>query len=51
MKTCEDCGCRVYNGICSNCKEELYIYETQFDDMIKPISDAFMKRVTEQMYE
>lgn len=27
MKTCEDCGCRVYNLGCVNCNEETYIKE------------------------
>ncbi len=24
---CEDCGCRVYNGLCVNCDEETFIKE------------------------
>ncbi len=45
---CEDCGCKVYGGICSNCQEELYIYENQNEFMIQPISDEFMNKVEEQ---
>jgi hypothetical protein len=25
MKTCDDCGTTLRNGICTNCHEELYI--------------------------
>lgn len=28
---CDECGCRIYGGICSNCCEELYIIENQAD--------------------
>lgn len=24
---CEDCGCKAYNGYCTNCREEYYIEE------------------------
>ena len=27
---CEDCGCRVYNGSCVNCDEEVFIAEQQW---------------------
>ena len=26
---CPDCGCYLTSGICSNCQEELFIYENQ----------------------
>ena len=29
---CEDCGCKVYNGRCTNCHEELYILD-QYDEL------------------
>lgn len=45
---CEDCGCRIYNGVCSNCNEELYIYENQYGFMEKPISKEFMEKVKDQ---
>ena len=25
MDTCDDCGSRVFNGMCTNCDEETYI--------------------------
>jgi hypothetical protein len=33
MKTCEDCGCRVYSHGCVNCDEMEYI-SMQEDDII-----------------
>lgn len=27
MRTCEDCGSKVYSGYCVNCNEEHYIEE------------------------
>lgn len=47
-KSCENCGTKLYDGICQNCQEELYIYTNQYDDMDKPISDEFMQKVIEQ---
>ena len=32
MKTCEDCGCKVYSGNCVNCHEEIFILE-QYEDL------------------
>ena len=46
-QACEDCGCRMYGGICSNCQEELYILENQ-SDCLGPISDEFMETAGEQ---
>ena len=44
---CEDCGCKVYNGRCINCQEDLYI-EDQYYDLDMPLPDGdsdFMKKV------
>lgn len=27
MNYCEDCGCKMYNGFCTNCHEEVFIEE------------------------
>jgi len=27
MARCENCGCKSYNGACTNCHEEIYIEE------------------------
>lgn len=48
MGYCEDCGCRTSNGICSNCQEELYIYEFQGEYIDHPVSDEFNKKANEQ---
>ena len=44
---CEDCGCRVYNGRCTNCHEELYIEDQYYElDMPLPSKESeFMKKV------
>jgi hypothetical protein len=26
-QACEDCGCRMYGGFCTNCDEEIFIEE------------------------
>jgi hypothetical protein len=34
MKTCEDCGCRVYEYGCVNCNEQDYIdMQAYYDDL------------------
>lgn len=50
MKTCEDCGCRVYNGRCVNCHEELIILDQYIEqDMDLPDEDSeFMQKVRDQ---
>lgn len=48
---CEDCGCKRYGGICSNCQEELYIYENQSEYADAPYSEEFIEKVGEQRRE
>ncbi len=49
MKTCEDCGCKVYSGHCVNCHEETYIAEQNYsNDEPIAFSDEFNKKVGEQ---
>ena len=51
---CEDCGCKVYSGRCTNCHEELFILD-QYDELSGteyelPYPDEnsdFMKKVNE----
>ncbi len=45
---CQDCGCKLNNGICSNCQEELYIIENQSEFITEPLSDEFVKKAEEQ---
>jgi len=47
---CEDCGCKVYSGRCTNCHEELYILG-QYEELGMNIPDEdseFMQRASEQ---
>lgn len=48
MAYCNDCGCRMSNGICSNCQEELYIVEYQGEFIDFELSEEFKENVTEQ---
>jgi hypothetical protein len=48
MAYCEDCGTKLSGGICSNCSEELYIYNEQYEFLPDQISDKFMDKVREQ---
>ena len=34
--SCENCGCRVYNGLCVSCDEECYIEEQYLMDGESP---------------
>lgn len=45
---CEDCGCRTFDGVCSNCQEELFIVEHQAADIDGPLSPSFLAAVDEQ---
>ena len=49
MSTCPDCGCKVYNGRCVNCDEELFIID-QYEELGMPLPDEdtdFMKKARE----
>lgn len=50
--TCENCGSKVYDGHCTWCHEETYIYEQnqQNDEMIS-FSDEFLDKVEQQEKE
>lgn len=46
---CENCGCKVFSGKCTNCHEELFILD-QYDElgMEYPDDDSeFMRKVKE----
>ena len=47
-KCCEDCGCKIYGGICSNCQEELFIIENQSEFIYTPLSDDFLEKAKKQ---
>jgi len=50
MKTCEDCGCKVYSGHCTNCHEETFIAQ-QYRDLNKPVPKNISDKETEQSYD
>lgn len=46
MSYCSDCGCKMYNGICTNCHEDLIIFDECLEYDI-PMSDEFLESVDE----
>jgi len=46
---CEDCGRKMYRGLCVNCHEEAYIFETQLDSLPEKLSDDFISKVGKQL--
>lgn len=51
MTSCDNCGSRLYGGICSNCHEELYIVTNQSDDINFALSDEFLQKAEQQQRE
>ena len=53
MTTCENCGCKTYEGRCVNCHEELNILDQYYElGMEPPDEDSeFMQKVREQQEE
>lgn len=45
---CEDCGCILEKGVCSNCHEELFIIENQWEHIDFPLSKEFLDKAKEQ---
>ena len=39
MKSCENCGCRVYSDACVNCDEAIYI-EKQYDELDMKVPES-----------
>jgi hypothetical protein len=49
---CENCGCRMYGGLCSGCQEEAYILMHQQPEASEcAFSDEFMEAAGDQMEE
>ncbi len=48
MNTCEDCGCKLRNGICTNCNEELYINDYQMPEFTMETSKEWDEIVNQQ---
>ena len=47
---CDDCGCKMYDGVCSNCHEEVVIRQ-QYIDLDIPVPDNIAKTAEEQEIE
>lgn len=46
---CEDCGCKVFGGHCTNCHEETFIAQ-QYRDLDMEVSETISRKETEQSY-
>ena len=46
MNYCPDCGCKMYNGACTNCHEEIYIAK-QYNELGMSMSPEFEERLIE----
>ena len=53
MSRCEDCGCRMDYGLCTNCHEEAYIMDVQCADLELDFefSDGFKETAADQRRE
>ena len=53
MKYCENCGCKIFNGKCVNCHDELFILDQYYElEMKLPDKNSnFMKKVKEHEKE
>jgi hypothetical protein len=49
MGYCSDCGCKKYNGACTNCHEEIYIAQQYHDngDSLPHENTEFTKKLRE----
>lgn len=47
MGYCNNCGCREYNGACTNCHEEIYIAQQYYEngDYLPPENTEFTQRL------
>jgi hypothetical protein len=47
---CENCGSTLRSGICTNCQEELYIYQHQMEpEDRRKMSKEFSDKVEQQI--
>ena len=51
MNHCENCGCPLNHGICSNCQEEAYILGHQAEYIDFQLSDQFIERAKDREAE
>ena len=50
MGYCENCGCKQYRGLCTNCHEANYI-EDQYIDLNEPVPESIYKKARENEAE
>ncbi len=48
MARCEDCGCSMSGGFCSNCHEEVFI-EAQYSEQGMEVPESIAKKASEQI--
>ncbi|WP_338561803.1 hypothetical protein [Erwinia sp. E_sp_B04_7] len=48
-KSCENCGCAIRSGYCTNCQEEAYIAFVQAPEI--EFSEPFMEKAWQQTKE
>lgn len=51
MEKCQDCGCLLRSGICTNCHEELYINDYQMPEFPCEVSNEWNETVSNQRVE
>jgi len=45
MKSCENCGCRVYSGACENCQEAIHI-EKQYEELDLNVPESISEKAS-----
>ena len=48
MAKCEDCGCTMDGGFCTNCHEEIFIQE-QYSDLGEEVPVSIVNKATEHI--
>ena len=49
-KYCDNCGCKVFNGACVNCNEEVYIVE-QYIELDMSVPDVLLEKIKSYEHE
>ena len=50
MSECEDCGCRISDGYCVNCQEEVFIAE-QYRELGMEVPKSIEEKESQQIYD
>ena len=43
---CKDCGCKMYDGFCTNCHEEIFIQD-QYIELNEDVPESIVKKCNE----